>query len=253
MVTSAILATSGARARGRGLRQHADRARRRPCLHADRQPHSGQRPVCGAGRELCGRDGLPRGAARAYPPGFPRPIPTFCSVPSESTELKCGETRMVKSAADYWTDCSHCHLDPDHVRDRFQLPFQCPGDETGWALAGRRLAAVRDTAVRRRNARLRRALSDQLSRAAVTGGTATLRRPGIRDPLLQRRSVQPDGECRFRIFIRWCRDLCAAGELIGNRHGLRPLSFAEALRLGCQQVYERNRAAGSWPPGNSYR
>jgi hypothetical protein len=136
---------------------------------------------------------------------------------------------------------------------RFQLPLQCPGDETGWALAGRRLAAVRDTAVRRRNARLRRALSDQLSRAAVTGGTATLRRPGIRDPLLQRRSVQPDGECRFRIFIRWCRDLCAAGELIGNRHGLRPLSFAEALRLGCQQVYERNRAAGSWPPGNSFR
>src|ERR1035438_7396720 len=40
-----------------------------------------------------------------------------------------------------------------------------------------------------------------------------------RNPLRQRRSVEPDGECRFRIFVRRRRDLCAVGELTRNRPG----------------------------------
>src|ERR1039458_2993455 len=148
----------------------------------------------------------------------------------------CDGTRPDQSAADHRTACRDRRPDPDHVRDRFQLSSKCPGDETdraiavrrsaavpgpvaARAIAVRRSAAVPGSAVRGRNAKLRRALSDQLSYAAATGWTSTLRRPGNRNPLCQRRSVEPDGECRFRIFVRRRRDLCAVGELTRNRPG----------------------------------
>src|ERR1039458_9560283 len=131
----------------------------------------------------------------------------------------CDGTRPDQSAADHRTACRDRRPDPDHVRDRFQLSSKCPGDETDRAIAVKRSAAVPGSAVRGRNAKLRRALSDQLSYAAATGWTSTLRRPGNRNPLRQRRSVEPDGECRFRIFVRRRRDLCAVGELTRNRPG----------------------------------
>src|ERR1022692_1991987 len=169
----------------------------------------------------------------------PRLTPAGCERPAAA--VLGGEPVPDRSAADNWTACGHRRRNPDHVRDRFQLSSKCPGDETGWAIAGGRPTAVCDTPVRGRNARLRRALSDQFSCGAVTGWTATLRSPGHRDPLRKRRSVQPDGECRFRVFVRWCRDLCAAGKLtaIDTTWEESPLVCRDPCGWGCQEPCER--------------
>ena len=97
-----------------------------------------------------------------------------------------------------------------------------------------RSAALRHSAVCRRHARVRRAISDQRCGAGASGWAQTLRRLWNGGDLRQPRSIESDSERGVGVFVRWHGDLCAARKLTSRRYS----QYSQPL-AGAGVVWER--------------